>query len=672
MEEGRAAKITSALAALACLLILEFARPQLSDSLLKTQSSIASTAARAIDRFQLPSRGPWLVDGTTGPEWTTPSRCNPYSGRCSCLEEWGVAAACDPTIRAPTVRLAVHGWMTDPPYSDGMHRCGETFCDVMHVKSQGVPPASDAALFSVTNAANERLNPGKSILVGVALESRSNYPLHAEPRFKNFFHIGVSYAAGHLDLQTSYNNYYPAQFASRGAPFAAKRNGLAFMHHNCNAKVRNSLVAQVSALASVESFGACHHNLDVSAVLPQCADLPRTGSTVWLESECILHHYKFYLAIENSRDVDYVTEKLYQGLRAGAVPIYWGALNVRMYLPHPSAAILFDDFPNVSTLIDYVKKASADEVLYEHHMKWKAAPLSNDFMQRVVQRPVDGIFCQVCDAVARGLASHTLGPIVGGKGGEPVVLPPCILAALRGSTSSIVRNWAKLTGGTSSHVPTYVLSIASAHKRHEFIRSQLQLAGLSADFVGAFDAETMSNATFDCLNPRSPLDGRPLQEHPYSIPGPRVVSLISKHFAAAWDVFSRGLEYALFLEDDALLLGSFAPSIARALVEAPATWHMIFLGECLDLHVSAADASKLLWPRREARCSHAYLLSYEGARLMLDSLPMRWTIDFHINMAAESGSWEIYWAEPPSALQSKDFVSLLEVERSRRGVNKTA
>jgi GR25 family glycosyltransferase involved in LPS biosynthesis len=396
--------------------------------------------------------------------------------------------------------------------------------------------------------------------------------------------------------------------------------------------------------------------------------LPRTGSTVWLESECILHHYKFYLAIENSRDVDYVTEKLYQGLRAGAVPIYWGAPNVRMYLPHPSAALFFDDFPNVSALIDYVKRASADEVLYEQHMRWKAAPLSNDFMQRVVQRPVDGIFCQVCDAVARGLASHTLGPIVGGKGGEPIVLPPCILEALRGSTSSIVRNWAKLAGGKSSHVPTYVLSIASAHKRHEFMRNQLQSAELSADFVGAFDASTMSNSSFDCLNPRSPLDGRPLQEHPYSIPGPRVISVTSAHFATAWDVFSKGLEYALVLEDDALLLSSFTPSIARALVEAPATWHMIFLGGCADLHVPAADASKLLWPRREARCAHAYLLSYEGARLMLDSLPMRWTIDFHINMAAVSGSWEVFWAEPPSALQSKDFVSLLEAERSRQGV----
>ena len=39
-------------------------------------------------------------------------------------------------------------------------------------------------------------------------------------------------------------------------------------------------------------------------------------------------------------DRDYITERLWQGLRAGAVPVYFGAPNVRDYLPDRDAVVL--------------------------------------------------------------------------------------------------------------------------------------------------------------------------------------------------------------------------------------------------------------------------------------------------------------------------------------------
>jgi len=39
--------------------------------------------------------------------------------------------------------------------------------------------------------------------------------------------------------------------------------------------------------------------------------------------------YKFCIAIENSLAMDYVTEKVYDALAAGCVPIYYGAPNIR-------------------------------------------------------------------------------------------------------------------------------------------------------------------------------------------------------------------------------------------------------------------------------------------------------------------------------------------------------
>ena len=42
--------------------------------------------------------------------------------------------------------------------------------------------------------------------------------------------------------------------------------------------------------------------------------------------------YKFCIAIENSLATDYVTEKIYDSLAAGCLPIYYGAPNIRCAL----------------------------------------------------------------------------------------------------------------------------------------------------------------------------------------------------------------------------------------------------------------------------------------------------------------------------------------------------
>ena len=52
-----------------------------------------------------------------------------------------------------------------------------------------------------------------------------------------------------------------------------------------------------------------------------------------------MRRYKFCVAMENSIRQDYMTEKLWDGLIAGCIPIYLGNNNAPHIVPHPDSFI---------------------------------------------------------------------------------------------------------------------------------------------------------------------------------------------------------------------------------------------------------------------------------------------------------------------------------------------
>lgn len=90
---------------------------------------------------------------------------------------------------------------------------------------------------------------------------------------------------------------------------------------------------------------------------PQWAALYR-GPIPDGEKTTYLTRYRFSVCFENSRDPYYargwVTEKIYDCLIAGTIPIYWGAPDITTYVPS-------------EVFIDYRAYTSADE-LYRHLM----------------------------------------------------------------------------------------------------------------------------------------------------------------------------------------------------------------------------------------------------------------------------------------------------------------
>ena len=76
----------------------------------------------------------------------------------------------------------------------------------------------------------------------------------------------------------------------------------------------------------------------------------------------VISESKFVLAYENASQNDYVTEKIYDVLQAGSIPIYLGASNIDQYVPK-ECYINKNDFKTYEDLYSFLKKM--DDRTYE-------------------------------------------------------------------------------------------------------------------------------------------------------------------------------------------------------------------------------------------------------------------------------------------------------------------
>nr|XP_057935254.1 alpha-(1,3)-fucosyltransferase 4-like [Doryrhamphus excisus] len=110
----------------------------------------------------------------------------------------------------------------------------------------------------------------------------------------------------------------------------------------------------------------------------------------------LVKRYQFYLALENSQHTDYITEKLWNAVLAGAVPVVLGPArkNYERFLP-PEAFIHVDDFPTVQGLARYLLMLKRDPVHLMRHLRWR-----RDFS---VYQPVFWTehYCTACMAVRK-------------------------------------------------------------------------------------------------------------------------------------------------------------------------------------------------------------------------------------------------------------------------------
>jgi len=93
--------------------------------------------------------------------------------------------------------------------------------------------------------------------------------------------------------------------------------------------------------------------------------------------------YKFTLAFENSISQDYVTEKFFEPLIVGSIPIYMGAPNIDDFAPGERCFINVAQFKGPRELAEYLIFAAGNQSEYDSYLAWKTKPLRQRFLDKV-------------------------------------------------------------------------------------------------------------------------------------------------------------------------------------------------------------------------------------------------------------------------------------------------
>jgi hypothetical protein len=160
---------------------------------------------------------------------------------------------------------------------------------------------------------------------------------------------------------------------------------------------RDRYLLELMQHVPVHSYGRVGHNCDLA------------DDDGWDTKMATIGAYRFTIAFENSIATDYVTEKFFQPLVAGSVPIYRGAPNVADFAPTPDSYIDADRFDGPASLAHFLGAMTDADYLRYH--EWRAHGPTEEWRRRFAPYSTHALvrLARAARVVAIGLAAAAAG-----------------------------------------------------------------------------------------------------------------------------------------------------------------------------------------------------------------------------------------------------------------------
>lgn len=168
-----------------------------------------------------------------------------------------------------------------------------------------------------------------------------------------------------------YGGFQPDRIISHPDPYTLENKICMLISSSVHPSGREEYLEELMKYTAIDSYGR---------ILKNCVMEEDKG---WESKIALYSRYKFVIAFENSIQADYVTEKLYDPLLAGSVPIYLGAPNVDEYLPGQDCIIRADQFESPKALARYIEQCYSDRHEYMKYHQWRTRPWNKEFVAKV-------------------------------------------------------------------------------------------------------------------------------------------------------------------------------------------------------------------------------------------------------------------------------------------------
>jgi FkbM family methyltransferase len=238
--------------------------------------------------------------------------------------------------------------------------------------------------------------PAGQMWVAWSLESPVTCPAMGDPALLARFDATMTYERT-SDLWFPY--FGPGTAAALAAPPSHEREVAPVCHLQSNpydACDRNRYAFELMRRIRVDSYGD---------VLRTRRERIPPG---WAERVAVMRRYKFTLAFENSFATDYVSDKFFDALVAGSVPVYRGAPEVAELAPAADCFVDVRDFAGPAELARFLDHLDHDDDAYASYQAWRGRGLSSAFrahLERLAEPPFTRLARRVAAWIADGRPS---------------------------------------------------------------------------------------------------------------------------------------------------------------------------------------------------------------------------------------------------------------------------